>query len=523
MSQKYLGRKKYDKFSLNIYLPLFLGLFLLLIIFNPSYASASSVLSGSAWWGDELQDIFFNCNDYETGSRLDDDGNFSDLPLPLGFKFFIGGCVINHQVQIDDNGNLFGSAWNHKKGMINFGGTSTPVVVPDYSFNTNCLKLCNASNNCSACYNSQTQRIYGYAQVAGGNKELIKLDSNLGVSGSPKENNLQLKSWNMASSTDLFYTGVNPGDFIGHASSTVAGARVSVSFNCLSEGGNLAGSTCAQRDYKVFLGNPAIGRMTAPNWSHTDACNPGKAKGAILRWDLKSGNQSGYEIIVTKDNIFATSSSDVVCRSGYKLGSANQYIIPNSGDELCKNSSNLDYNFSYYWFVRLWYEDGGIQVPTEWYQFGVDDGHEGSQYDINNGPPNTFRPSDKSKTFTTYKHEFPVPYFTWSPETIEVGATSTIFTALDPSHKSKYYSVSSPSNPIDCAVSGNCGYSWSSVGADSTIYSLNSASTTIVFNQPGSATVNLDIVDQSGYQCRYSKLITDINYGLPIWREVKAE
>ncbi len=522
MSKDLINKNSFVNFFSIKVVNVFLIFFLFSIFLIPKIASAESTLNGAAWWGEELDYVYFNCNDYETGSRLDAEGNFMDLPEPLGFKFYIGGCVIDHQVKIDDSGNFFGSAWNFKKGMINFGGSSNPVTVPDYSFNSNCLGVCNAANNCSACYNSQTQRIYGYAQVAASG-ELIKLDSNLGSSGSPKENNLQLKSWDMASSTNPFYVDVNPGDFLGHASSTIDGIRRPLSFNCLSEYGEDNSGSCSDRDYKVYLGNPAIGRMTAPNWTYNDACSPGKARGAVLKWDLKSGNQSGYEIAVTKSNLLATSSSDTACYSGVRWGSALQYSIPNTNDLLCKNFSNLEYNKSYYWFIRLWYLDDGIQRPTQWYQFGINDGHEGELYDRNNGPINMVNPEDNNKTFTTYKHEFPYPYFTWSPQEIEVGATTTIFTALTPGNKSKYYTAANPSVAIDCSESGDCSYSWSVSGGSSSIYNPEAAETVIVFNQPGTATVTLEVKDPSDYFCRQVILITEINYGLPVWREIKAE
>lgn len=507
------------------YLKLKVFLFFILLTISFSFFKsiwAAETLNGAAWWGEDLDYLYFNCNDYETGSRLDLEGNFQDPPEPLGFKFYIGGCVIDHQVKIDQNGNFFGSAWNFKKGIVNFGGTSTPVTVPDYGFNSNCLNPCNASNNCSACYNSQTQRIYGYAQVKN-TGELIRLDSNSGVFSNPKENNLQLKSWNMASSTNPFYDNLLPGDFMGHASSTINGVRQPLSFNCLSEYGEAGNNSCSERDYKVFLGSPSIGQMSAPNWSFDDACSPGKARGAILRWNLKSGSHTGFEVAVTKSNNLATSSPEAVCYSGIRWNSALQYNIPNPADLICKNFSSLEYNQSYYWFVRLWYLNSGVQTPTQWYQFGVNDAHEGAIYDINNGPPSTTNPADNKKTFTTYKHEFPNPYFTWDPVEIEVGATTTIFTALSPGAKSKYYTAASPNVPIDCNESGDCSYNWSVLGVGSSIYNPESAETVIVFNQPGAASVILGVRDQSNYYCTKSILITEINYGLPVWREIKAE
>lgn len=513
------------------YSRILLTFFVVLLFFSLAKTSlAASVLRGAAWWGSDLEFLYFNCNDYESGSRLDNPNNFADLPDPPGFKFFIGGCVINHAVQIDSNGLFSGSGYNFKKGVINFGGTTAPVVLTPAqysSFASNCLSPCTAANNCSACYNANNQRIYGYAQVASGSKELIRLDSS-GVS----ENKLQLKSWNLASSTDPFYSNLNPGDFMGHASSTISingvSTRVPLSFNCLSEYGVSSGfDSCAERDYKVYIGNPEVGKMTAPNWSYENACSPGKAKTAVLRWYLKGGSYQGYEVAVTKNDVLATSTvnSNVVCYSDIQSGSANQYTIPNSNDKKCKLYSDLEYGFSYYWFVRLHYLVNGVLTPTEWYQFGGDTNHQGTLFDENNGPPNTYIPADNKKTFTTYKHEFPVPYFTWDPEEIKVGST-TIFNALTPSPnptpKSRYYTTGSPLVPLDCS-SGSCDFFWTTNASLAVIGNPNNSTSTIVFNQPGDATVSLTVTDNESYQCTKSIIITKINYELPVWKEVKAE
>ncbi len=519
-----LKNNKYSRFLSGVFLILF---FSLVLFFAPKIVKAVSGLNGAAWWGDELKFIYFNCSDYEVGSRLDKYGNFQDFPEPRGFKFFISGCTIDHGVQIDNNGNFTGAAFNHSKGMINFGGSSTPVLISESqrdSFKNNCFNpsLCTAANFCAACYNSQDQRVYGYAQ-ASSTGDLIRLDSNLGV-GPPLENNLHLRSWNLASSTNPEYMGVNSGDFFGHASSTVAGVHRSLSFNCLSEYGIDNGGSClveGRNNYKVYIKNPEIGQMTAPNWPYESACSPGNAKRAILKWILRSGAHVGYEVRVTKiDNVNA-SGPDLICDSGYKAGSALQYAIPNSGDNLCTTTASLSYNTNYYWFVRLYYVDGAINQATQWYQFGANDGHEGELYDIDNGPSSTVNPP---KTFTTYKHEFPVPYFTWDPPEIVVGATTTIFTALTPSNESKYYSTASPATPINCDENGlNCYYLWSVTGNTSDISDPGRATTTITFNETGGASVSLRITDSSEYFCTRTTHISDINYGLPVWREVKAE
>ncbi|NCN22401.1 hypothetical protein GW758_00180 [Candidatus Falkowbacteria bacterium] len=518
-----IKKNKYSRFLAGTFFILFFSVSLVIL---PKVVKAIADIHGSAWWGNDLKFIYFNCEDYEFGSHFDSPENFRDLPEPRGFHFYIAGCVIDHGVKIANDGNLFGAAFNHSKGMINFGGSSTPVnlTTEQYnSFNSNCLNACNAENFCSACYNSLDQKIYGYAQ-ASSTSELIRLDVNLGL---PSENDLQLKSWNLSSSTNPYYSTVEPGDFVGHASSTVAGLHQSISFNCLSEYGSEGLALCNEldkEDYKVYIKNPEIGQMTAPNWSYESACSsPGNAKQAVLKWSLNSVGSfiSGYEIAVTRTDIPATSSPDTICYSGFKLGSATQYTIPNALDTLCTTTNDLDYNEDYYWFIRLYYLENSVHTPTEWYQFGANDGHQGELYDIDNGPSSI---TNKAKTFSTYKHEFPTPYFTWSPPEIEVGATTTIFTALTPSNESRYYTDVSPSTSIICDENGvNCQYLWSVIGNVSDISSPTTATTTITFHEAGNADVNLRVEDSSGYYCIATRQILDINYGLPIWREVKAE
>jgi hypothetical protein len=423
-------------------------------------------------------------------------------------------------VNIDNNGNFFGAAWNFEKGMVNFGGSTTPVATPNRDFVANCPNpsTCTTDNYCSACYNSQDLRLYGYGQVAGSG-ELIKLDS---AQAPTPENYAQIKSWNAASGTPFYNTLRLPaGDFFGHASSTIAGNRSALSFNCLSENGDESSSTCEEdggtRTYRVFIQNPEIGRMTAPNWPYSSACVPGNARGASLHWDLKSGIQAGYEIVVSTSDSYATSTA--TCWSGEKLGStASNYSIPNGDDNLCTTIDSLNYNQKYYWFIRLFYTTDGINyTPTEWYQYGASDGHAGAIYDVDTNNP----PDGDLKTFTTYRHEFPTPYFTWAPPDVLVHDTTTIFTALDPSQPSQAYHEFS-SLPVDCDIYG-CSYWWRTSDIHAIITASSSASTTIDFWRASGTSVTLRVTDDYNYFCEYTPPLIDINYGLPIWHEVKAE
>lgn len=502
------------------YKPFLVVVFLFLLALVPSIVLAAASVHGAAWWGEANKYLYFDCRDYETGSRFDAPSNFADAPDPLSFHFFIGSCVIEHHVFIDNGGNFSGSGWNIRRGKINFGGSTTPVTAPSYSFNSRCPSSCVAPN-CSACYNSIDQRVYGWAQVSS-TREYIKLGE-YGDADIVGEDFLQLKSWS-PSSTNPYYYGVNPGDFAGHASSTIGGTRYPLSFNCLSENGDGGAGNCAARDYKAYILNPIIGMMSAPNWSYSDACDSFQAKRAILRWRFAAGVQEGYEVVVSEINSPATSTA--VCWSGRKDTALNsigdQYAVPNASDLLpsCQDKGDLEYNRNYYWFVRIYYDDDSVSKVTDWFQYGTDTfGHEGTIYDEHTGIPADA--DGNPMTFTTYKHEFPVPYFTWTPSEVIVGST-TIFNALTVGSSSIYYSSSNPNIPISCEM-GGCSYQWFNNDASSTISDPFGATTSMVFwRATGTGAVTLGITDPDLYYCE-RQMTLSINYGLPVWREVKAE
>ena len=129
----------------------FFSIILFTLLLFPNLLKAESRVHGKAWWGETLGFVYFDCTEYQISSILDSPENFNDLPYPRGFHFDSETCAIDQHVNIDDNGIFYGSAYNFAKGLINFGGVSNPVDVPDYSFNVNCPSLCDATNDCSAC------------------------------------------------------------------------------------------------------------------------------------------------------------------------------------------------------------------------------------------------------------------------------------------------------------------------------------------------------------------------------------
>jgi hypothetical protein len=479
-------------------------------VIRPAAATTSTVM-GTAWWGTQSQYVYIDCSNDVTGDRLDDPynlcGGLNPLGNPLlcapyiadhGFHLYSAPCSsLVHHVYIDNSGNFSGSAWNATRGLINFFATTTP---PDsYAFTSGCPQpnTCLAANNCSACYNESTLQVHGWAQVAG-DGTWIKLDS----TQTATTTNIQMQSWNAASSTSPYYS-LNPGDFIGDATTNSLG---SISFNCLSEGG--AGGTCATRPYKVYVSNLQVGHMSAPNWSYYNACHSGALQ-AVLTWNIKSGVQNGYEVVVNSANHFSTSTNDYVCWSGVKYPSvAAQYTLPNADP----NCHPLSYNTNYYWWVRLFDASG---TPTQWYQFGSVDGHNGAA----DTHTNTLAFDGNQNTFKTYRHEFPVVKFSWSPTPVLVG-TTTNFTSQPNSY---YYTSAAPTSPQSCG-SPACIYGWSTTDVYALIGSSTAATTTIIFQQATSTTVSLQITDSDNYYCSTSTPSNfNASYNLPIWREIKAQ
>jgi len=245
--------------------------------------------------------------------------------------------------------------------------------------------------------------------------------------------------------------------------------------------------------------------MSAPNWGYTDACTSG-ALHAVLKWNLESGTQNGYEIVVNTSSSSAVSTSSAACWSGVKNPAiASQYVIPNSDP----NCQTLNYNTNYYWWVRLYDATG---TTTQWYQYGANDGHNGTHDSQTNGDPGV------SKTFKTYQHEFPTPLFSSTPpfEEILVG-TSTAFTSAG----SQFYTAASPTSPQSC-YSPACHYLWATNDSGAIISNATAATTTIIFQHATGTTAFLSVTDNDNYVCSLSASLV-VNFNLPLWREVKAQ
>ncbi len=479
------------------FLIIFSVVFLVFFSFGVSNteASATTTLRGKAWWQDNGF-VYFNCKDDEMGDKLNEIGNLKGagkyLPPDDKFHFFAPPCAnSNHKVTIDSEGNFRGQAWNQRRGFISFEGTDDPpngygTLSPD------CNNKCNASNDCWACYVESEKKVYGWARVDN-TGEWIRLDN-------ATDNPVYLETCaNGALDAKIYKSpGVQeisllPGDFYGYGTST--SSVNTLLFNCKNDPRN-TGDTCFDA-YKIYLETLTIGSMTAPHFSYSEACSS-NSLGATLRWCVKSGQQKSYEIVINETD-FGTSLTQgqidsAFCKTGIINSNINSFSVA--------GNCALEYGKNYFWWLRLYDE---LDAPTQWYQYY---GNTSGDTDRN--------PDNNNKTFSTFKHRFPNPFFTWSPLEVKVGST-TQFSATS----SVFYATGNP-NPQACS-GPNCFYSWRVSGLAADISATNSIETDITFMDQGEATVFLEVSDIDNYKCERGTLITEINYELPIWREIKAK
>jgi len=447
-------------------IPLIAFLLTAFLVFNQAQANVNNNIRGLA--SSSQGYISFNC--------LDDDF-FGRFPSIFPFYFHVTPCsVSNHGVHLDQYNNFSGSAWSPSLGYIYFDSTSTPAA-PNYDFNVNCENTCNQTNNCIACYNEADERVYGWAyrHVPG---DWIDLDSE-----SPP-----------VAMTN--FTNPQPGIFSGYASSSIG----QISFNCFTD------DTCGLGNYKVYKWKLELKEMSAPNWSFFEACNNvNGARRVKFSWVKKSGTQTAYQIIVNTSNSTSSPVFDTGKIEG-AYGGASQLVCPGSD---C--AWTPAYGTAYYWWLRLWDEE---ENETELFQFNTSNyGTLTDNKDYNNAiSPNP------NLTFTTYRHEFPTPFFTWSPIEILVG-TSTDFMS-----DSYHYTSANPSSNPQVCVDGVCNFLWQvSNPSTAIINSPNTATTSILFTDNLPQSVTLSVTDPDGYICSYSSPVLTINFQLPIWREVKSQ
>jgi len=423
-------------------------------------ASADDNVSGWAW-GSNIGWISFNCTE--------------DSPQCLSSDY---------GVKIDlSTGHFSGYAWGSNIGWISFNETNPP---DSYAFNVGCAAAgsCTAGDNCTACYNFDDQKVYGWAKILSlGSNGWIKFNDaawSSGVTIDPANSEFSGWAWN------------------ANDDGTGAGW---ISFNCAND------DSCGTSDYKT-IGQvnrpPAVANMTAPNWNYLQAKT--SALRANLNFDFVDSDSgsfgSAYQIIVRKadDSLvldtgkctaYDTPAADPVkCKIDVNPclanGSSCQYPL----------TTELSYNTGYKWSVQVWdnYDTASLVAS----------------YSTN---PDTDNNDGVVPTFTTYKHEFPKPVFTPFPANPSRGEEVRFNDA------SQTYLSAAPATAIPC-TDINCAWFWS-VPADATIDNATISTPTVIFNTVGTNIVTLRLVDKNdGYWAEIT-IPVEVNASLPGWKEVK--
>ena len=211
---------------------------------------------------------------------------------------------------------------------------------------------------------------------------------------------------------------------------------------------------------------PVAENLSAPNWTQENACSYG-AKQAIFRWNFidpdVGADQTAYQIIFDDDDNIA----DPVVDTGKVDG------IPGESEQYIHGSSDLVFNTTYWWWVKVW------------------DNNDTSAGFVAGTP------------FTTYKHELPDVNFSYFPTSPSQGeevqftdfSTADISTSITDWLWSGDYDTISPT-------------------------SATSTNSVMIFDEGGIKTVNLQVTDGDGYFCSESKDI-NITASLPRWQEIK--
>ncbi|HMB66092.1 MAG TPA: hypothetical protein VKO42_04400 [Patescibacteria group bacterium] len=382
-------------------------------------------------------------------------------------------------------------------GRISFESGASP---PDsYAFQDNCINECSGSTTppCTACYDPYDHKVYGWAQLNG---DWIKLhDTGDGVRINPEDQEFEGLSYS-TSSPDLEKL------YFNHESSSFSGVV-----------------DPSDEEFVVQLVNqepPTATSLVAVMPTSSDLCSGVKdALDVVLEWEIDDSDplerQLGYKV--------KGGTSHERDKSSFLKSGTTSWENSGLGDSIILGNDELDYDTDYYWWVKTrgmfgtWSED--------WVQFDTDY----STHEILNNE--LIEDDFDSKTFTTYKHEFPEPNFRWSPEIINQG-TATYFTATSSRIYKDQDGSRAPDNWVDFSTSSYQSLFWYTNSPKKVdIYSSTTPTTSIKFKcevedydqgiyDCGTTSVSLEITDNSGYTCATSTMF-DLDV-VPDWIEVKT-
>ncbi|MFA6551122.1 MAG: hypothetical protein WCV41_01165 [Patescibacteria group bacterium] len=293
-------------------------------------ASADDNISGWAWNGsdtngDSIPDngigwISFNCENNKNTCK--NDRQYSCLVNQDCVNHGVGGFCNN---ECDDSnygvavnvttGNLSGYAFSSNSGWISF--QETP---PETTFRTSCKTPSACTGTCSACFNSDNQKVFGWAKIINmGDSGWIKLsdDSN------PNWADKGVKINSTGAFTGWAWNANSDGTGIGW-----------ISFNCADTG---AGG-CSGHDYHVqgnIISQPQNVAVTQSVGS--------KCSGLKVQWDVPVTGAAGFKIFRDGTQITAGSGTckewplaGGVCTDlGLTANTTYAYKVRACGDETC--------------------------------------------------------------------------------------------------------------------------------------------------------------------------------------------
>ena len=449
---------------------------------NIKTSSASTSNNTSGWaWNSNVGWISFNCTNDSPACGSSNYGVSIDLTTGYfsGYAWSanVGWVSFNRRTCVggSDAGKYCTTNNNCSSNSCRLDGPGAAGTPPESPYNSP------ASLTYNAAYNFSTYAVTGWAKIL-----------SMGDDGWIKFNGAWLNGVSIDQAT---------GDFSGWAWNAGVDTGIGwVSFNCSND------NSCSTSNYKVVADinrPPRATALSASNWSFSEAGQFGSLK-AKLGWVFNDSDigqsEYAYQIIIDDDN----NPADPLFDSGQCFGYNNptsKCKINVGVDQFPINSSDmtLNYNTPYYWWVKVW--DSGS-------------GHKDSGFVQYNSATDTDNNDSAPLTFTTYKHEMPIPSFTYFPnnpsrkEQVNFTNTSQVYLSSDPNHA------------VSCS-SDQCTYLWTATAGAS----INDSATTspiITFNSAGNSTVTLKVTDNDGYYISASEVI-NVNAQLPKWKEVKPE
>lgn len=332
-------------------------------------AGTGDNITGFAW-SENIGWISFNSTDCD----IDGNGIFDDAAAPAGCP--TSGTANDYGAVINlTTGNFSGYGWSENVGWISFQENTAP---PDaYGFNANCPGTCDGSTNCTACYDSTSGNIYGWAKILSLSDDgWIKMSDDgiavwngAGVNINSNTNDFSGLAWNsngicVGGTNDLadcdvdadcpsgtceYKTGIGWVSFNCNDSQTCSGGtddgKACDGSNCAD---GLCVDTCTISDYKVHAAippsDPTMGLIE-------DLACVGTQIFVRVNWTDNSTNEIGFEVQSSEDQL----AWSYHCGLSYLLTDTES--LETAAARSC--TGLLNENTLYYFRVKALSNDGG--------------------------------------------------------------------------------------------------------------------------------------------------------------------